>query len=142
LALLVPPPLVDLGSSGALEVSVPGVSLTSKGAGMPVSLERLARNQVLFREVNERVSELAEAGRIDPIAFLCECSRMDCDEMIELDRAEYEGIRSSSNLFVIALGHETPEVERIVEGNHRFALVEKTNGAQLAVDTDPRTRGP
>jgi hypothetical protein len=109
---------------------------------MSASLERLARNQVLFREVNERVSELAQAGRIDPIAFLCECSQMECDEMIELDRAEYEGIRSSSNLFVIALGHETLEVERVVEENHRFALVEKTNGAQLAVDTDPRTRGP
>ena len=108
---------------------------------MPMSLERLARNQVLFREVNERVSELAVAGRIDPIAFLCECSRMDCDETIELDRAEYEEIRSSSNLFVITVGHETPEVERITLENHRFALVERTNGAQLAVETDPRRRG-
>jgi hypothetical protein len=107
---------------------------------MSASLDRLARNQVLFREVNERVSELAEAGRIDPIPFLCECSEMECDEMIELGRAEYEGIRSSPNLFVVATGHEISEIERVTEASDRFTLVEMTNGAQLAVDTDPRRR--
>jgi hypothetical protein len=107
---------------------------------LALSLERLARNQVLFREVNERLAELAEGSGKSPADFCCECSRMDCDEMIELDRDEYEGIRSSSNLFVVAPGHETPEVERIIDENDRFTLVEKTNGAQLAVDMDPRRR--
>ena len=109
---------------------------------MKVALERLARNQVLFREVNERLAEVADAWSTVPTEFCCECSRMDCDEMIELDPTEYEGVRSSSNLFVIAPGHETLEVERIIEENDRFTLVEKTNGAQLAVDTDPRRREP
>jgi hypothetical protein len=109
---------------------------------MSVSLEGLARNQVLFREVNERYLEVAATWGPVPIAFLCECSRLDCDATIELDRDEYNGIRSSSNLFVIAPGHETLAVERIIEENERFTLVEKTVGAQLAVELDPRKRGP
>jgi hypothetical protein len=107
---------------------------------MTVSLERLARNQVLFREVNERLAEVADARSTVPTEFCCECSRIDCDEMLALDRGEYEEVRSSSNLFVVAPGHETPEVERNVEENARFTLVEKTIGAQLAIDSDPRKR--
>jgi hypothetical protein len=37
--------------------------------------------------------------------FPCECSLLECDEMIELDRDEYDRICSSSNLFVVAPGH-------------------------------------
>ena len=108
---------------------------------MAVSLERLARNQVLFREVNERLVEVAAAWGTDPVDFLCECSQLDCKVTISLELAEYEEVRSSSNLFVIAVGHEIPEVERIVGGNGRFTLVEKTNGAAIAVESDPRKRG-
>jgi hypothetical protein len=104
---------------------------------MTMSPERLARNQVLFREVNERLVEVAAAWGTDPVDFLCECSRLDCKVTISLDLAD---VRSSSNLFVIAPEHETPEVERIVGANHRFTLVEKTNGAAIAVESDPRKR--
>jgi hypothetical protein len=108
---------------------------------MAVSLERLARNQVLFREVNERLVEVAAAWGDGPIEFLCECSRLDCKVTIPLELEVYESIRSSSNLFVIAPGHETPQVERIVEENGGYTLVEKTNGARIAVESDPRRRG-
>jgi hypothetical protein len=108
---------------------------------MSVPLEQLARNQV-FREVNERLLEIAEPWSAGSLPFQCECSLLECDQIILLARDEYERIRSSSNLFVIAPGHETPEVDRISEENERFALVQKTVGAQLAVESDPRKRGP
>ena len=63
---------------------------------------------------------------------------MDCKETISLDAQQYEGVPSSPNSFVIAPGHEIPEIERVVEANDRFALVEKIVGADLAVETDPR----
>jgi hypothetical protein len=107
---------------------------------MSVSLERLAWNQVLFREVSERVAEIHESWDGGRPAFLCECGRIDCETTIQLGLSEYEVIRSSPNLFAIAPGHETPAVERIVGENGRFTLVENTNGAQMAVETDPRTR--
>jgi hypothetical protein len=53
---------------------------------MAESLQQLARNQTLFREVNERMSELLEAGAC-PTEFLCECGQTDCIVTIALARA-------------------------------------------------------
>jgi hypothetical protein len=107
---------------------------------MSVSLERLAHNQVLFREVNERLREMLNesAGEAD---FLCECSRADCTETVPLQLAEYERIRSNSNQFVITPGHEIPEIEKVVSESDRYFLVRKINGAGYAERTDPRSRG-
>lgn len=108
---------------------------------MADSLQQLARNQALFREVNERLSEFAEASVDCQAEFVCECSRAECATSIALDPDEYEVVRSSAKLFVIAPGHETPG-EAVVEENDRFALVEKINHPQIeiAVSTDPRSR--
>jgi hypothetical protein len=104
---------------------------------MSQSLERLARNQVVFREVNERVRELLEAWN-GPAEFLCECSNDGCKETLTLHPQEYEEVRAHPNLFVILPGHETPEVERVVLRNGRFMLVAKVVEADYAVVTDPR----
>lgn len=107
---------------------------------MSVSLERLARNQVLFREVNERLREVT--GESDaPTEYLCECSNQDCTETIALELEEYEGVRSSSNLFVVTRGHEILAIERVVGETDGYKLVEKINGADYAVEMDPRLRG-
>ena len=39
---------------------------------------------------------------------------------------------------MVAPGHETPEVERVIDVNERFTLVEKTSCSWLAVEMDPR----
>jgi hypothetical protein len=108
---------------------------------MAESLQQLARNQALFREVNERLSEFAEASVDCQAEFVCECSRAECATSIALDPGEYEAVRSSAKLFVIAPGHETLG-EAVIEKNDRFALVEKVNHPQveIAVSTDPRSR--
>lgn len=46
---------------------------------MSLSLERLARNQVLFREVNERLAEIGEFWGDSLTGFLCECTRIECE---------------------------------------------------------------
>ena len=66
---------------------------------MSESLERLARNQALFREVNERVEKIA--GDNNAVEFVCECSNTECIESVELTLAAYERIRSNSTWFVI-----------------------------------------
>jgi hypothetical protein len=109
---------------------------------MSVSLERLVRNQLVFREVNDRIREVTQAlGVADPIDFICECSREDCTETVSLAVEEYEGVRSSATLFVIVPGHETPEVEQVVDANARFMLVEKIKHADkvIAAYTRPTT---
>ena len=101
---------------------------------MAVSLERLVRNQVLFREVNDRIREVTEKfGIAQEADFVCECSRDDCTEILVLDVDEYESIRSNPTLFVIAHGHEMPEVEKVIEANGRFTVVEKTHAVELTI---------
>lgn len=92
---------------------------------MNVSTERFARNQRIFREVNERLREVADPS-IALAQYVCECSHAECSETIELDLVDYDAIRSTPQAFVISPGHERLEHERVVEdANDRFMLVEK-----------------
>ena len=100
---------------------------------------RLARNEALFREVNERVEEISERAGLDTIDFICECGDADCTMPISLTGPEYEGIRSDPVLFAIVPGHAIPEVEDVVTEGDRFQVVRKhAEEQQIARATDPR----
>ena len=108
---------------------------------MSVSLARLARNQALFREVNERLLKLTDDGRDGSMAFVCECSRVDCTSTVAMKHDEYESVRAHSKHFVVAPGHELLEVERVVDARNGFTVVEKETESDYAVETDPRRDG-
>jgi hypothetical protein len=56
---------------------------------------RVARNETLFREVNEAIERGQWPGEQDsPAAFRCECARLDCNELVSLTPREYERVRS------------------------------------------------
>jgi hypothetical protein len=100
--------------------------------------ERVGRNEAFFREVNERVRDVNEAfssltGRGD---FVCECGDARCVEGITLTMDEYRAVRAAPELFAVAVGHELPDVEDVVEANERFNVVRKREGdpAELARD--------
>jgi hypothetical protein len=104
--------------------------------------ERLGANEALFREVNERVAELAEqfmAGetRAD---FNCECGDGECAEQIEMTVTEYETVRAEATHFAVAPGHEIPDIERVVERHSAYLVVEKRDpdAEEVALETDPR----
>jgi hypothetical protein len=98
-----------------------------------------AKNQSLFREVNERIDELRPEDTLIP--FACECIDMDCTESLPLNRDEYEGVRRFPTHFMVMPGHELDEVERVVEQNERYAIVEKFGAAgPVAMKLDPRAR--
>ena len=63
-----------------------------QGKATEEQLRRAARNQSIFREVNERLEELAE--KFQSVAktapFSCECADLDCTAMIDLTLNEYE----------------------------------------------------
>lgn len=108
---------------------------------MAVSLERLARNQALFREVNERLLELADGEPDRRLDFLCECSHNDCAATIELTLTEYERVRRRPTLFVLVAGHDIDEIEDVVEEHPTFVVVQKKAATKFAIETDPRGRG-
>jgi len=92
---------------------------------------RLAENQALFREINERIGANAEAQGTDPHAyeFVCECSSLECFERFELTLHEYGRVREREQLFIVLSGHEQPEIEDVVERLGEIAIVEKRGGA-------------
>ena len=94
-------------------------------------IERLARNQMLFRNVNERID--AVPARLDLRLYLCECSREDCVEQLDVTHDEYEDLRTHPTHFVVRPGHHFPEIERVVVQNDRFAVVEKVGEAGRTV---------
>jgi hypothetical protein len=105
--------------------------------------ERLAKNEALFRGVNERVrelkTELADEGSDTLIDFICECGRSDCVEQVQLTTSEYERVRAEPEHFVVKPGHEFLDVERVRSEGDRFVVVEKREEeAIIARETDPR----
>lgn len=86
--------------------------------------KRLAHNEVLFREVNERIAELA-GGWDHGFHILCECANTGCEERLIIPIAQYERIREHSRWFLIVPGHTVPEIEDVVERNDAYDVVEK-----------------
>jgi hypothetical protein len=110
-----------------------------------LSRDKLARNEALFREVNERIWETDKRSP-DPgqeparyMQFLCECSDTECLEYIELTVEEYEEIREEPTHFALTAGHENGSVEKTAWETDRFVVVEKLVAEELLERTDPRT---
>ena len=104
--------------------------------------ERLARNEALFRDVNERVREIAAVhGDDDHVyEFYCECSNADCTFQLRATLAEYEAVRAHPARFIVAPKHSMPEIETVVEQRENLWVVEKQGEpAELAKELDPRT---
>ena len=104
--------------------------------------ERIGLNEAVFREVNERIEDLAETFdlKTQPLDLICECGDAACVERIIMTRDEYERIRSEAHQFAVHPGHEYPDVETVVARLKGYDVVRKNQGvpAQIAENTDPR----
>ena len=88
---------------------------------------RAAKNEDLFREVNERIKDMgAPEGQIEA---LCECTDPSCHKGVILSRSAYESVRADGTRFLVAPGHESPPIERIVERSERYWIIEKKEKA-------------
>ena len=101
-------------------------------------LRKAARSQSLLRELNERINSSRRPSTF--IEFLCECASTSCSGVIAMTENEYESVRADPTHFLVAPGHVSPDVERIVEEDRRFLIVEKINqAAEFATAADPRS---
>ena len=103
---------------------------------------RMAQNEALFREVNERVEDVAhQLGPDVPYEFVCECANADCTFRVQLPTRAYETIRSDPKQFVVLPLHYTPEVEDLVAEEDSYWVVRKSGEAGAYVERlDPRSR--
>jgi hypothetical protein len=102
-----------------------------------------ARNEALFREVNERIEAISTTVPPEEklVEFLCECDNKDCAKKISATRAEYEAVRAIGTHFIVTPGHEDPDVEHVALRNERFLVVEKEGrAAHEAEESDPREK--
>jgi hypothetical protein len=104
---------------------------------------RIGMNEAVFREVNERIDDLADAFGLqaEPLDLVCECGDASCTEQLRLTRSEYEALRADPLLFAVHPGHETPDVEDVVERHDNYDVVRKHAGepARVAEQTNPRS---
>jgi hypothetical protein len=93
--------------------------------------QRAARNEALFREVNENIARLEErhGTTVTEPVYICECANAGCADNLAIDPATYERVRREARLFFVRPGHEHPQFERIVESHADYSIVEKTGEA-------------
>ncbi len=102
---------------------------------------RIARNESIFRDVNEAIESGHWPGEEDsPVAFRCECGRLGCSRLVEIKVGAYERVRAHARRFLVVAGHDISDAETIVETHDGYVVVEKRDEAgRLAAATDPRS---
>ena len=103
---------------------------------------RIGLNEAVFREVNERIQDVADSFELgdQPLNLVCECGDPTCVQHITLTKGEYEAVRADPTHFAVFPGHEIPDVEEVVEKRNGYDVIRKEGEtAQVAKETDPRS---
>lgn len=107
---------------------------------------RAARNEHMFRQINERLHALARIeSSLDPVErFVCECFQASCSAVIELTADEYRAVRADGARFLVVPDgvHTAPQFEQVVERHDRYWVVEKNGPAGAEAEEladDPST---
>jgi hypothetical protein len=103
---------------------------------------RIALNEAVFREANERIRDLNQAFATvtNELVLVCECGDGNCAEKISMTPGAYEELRSDSAHFAVVPGHEIPDVESVIARREHYEVVRKNEGVprKVAEVTDPR----
>ncbi|MFL5923389.1 MAG: hypothetical protein ACJ743_10430 [Gaiellaceae bacterium] len=92
---------------------------------------RAARNQAMFRAVNEKMTELnaSFAELTGTYTIACECADAGCVATLEITPEQYEAVRREPKHFAVLPGHVYPDVERVIEELEYYTVVEKLRAA-------------
>ena len=100
--------------------------------------ERIAKNEAVFRAANREIEEAEEeAGGDGVLEVLCECGQEGCSGLISVTVADYNGVHSQEDRFVVVPGHENSEIETVVERRETYFVVDKFGEAEeIAEDSE------
>ena len=109
--------------------------------GYPMSEreKRVATNEALVRDVNERLESRAQVivGEDAPFAAVCECADPECTDRIALTPIEYEDAHGDERQFIVVPAHVAEDVEDVVQRNETFFVVRKRGLAgEIAAELD------
>lgn len=109
---------------------------------MPLSERRLIENEMIFRRANESVGHNLDAiddNHIEDgnphlvrdedisLQFNCECSDENCNARIPVKLTVYQTIHENRNAFIIKLNHQVESIEKIIQKEENYSVVEKNN---------------
>ncbi len=106
--------------------------------------ERAGRNESRYRNLNERMEpHNAVHVWVDPPMpdWICECASTECMKPVRLTLSEYEAVRAEATHFLVVPSdeHLSRAVERVVERNERYWVVQKIGeAADVSEELDPR----
>jgi hypothetical protein len=89
-----------------------------------VDRDRMRENEERFAHANGKIHDSAVRLKVDPVPFFCECSTLDCTELIYVTLEAYEAVRES-NRFMLLPGHDDPDVEQVIDERGSYLVVEK-----------------
>jgi hypothetical protein len=105
---------------------------------------RAARNQSMFRSINERLTRNDPLGELTGSHVIsCECADASCVQTLAISLDQYEQVRNEPRHFAVAPGHVVPDVELVVAEHKTYVVVEKIGEAgemaEVAEAADPET---
>ena len=81
--------------------------------------------QALMRLVNDEIQDINRS--FEPVAedyvVLCECGRRGCLDQIRIRAGAFERLHGRFGVFVVAAGHEQPELERVERSEPGYNVV-------------------
>ena len=86
--------------------------------------ERLVENELLFRQVNERIVELGDHWDRQ-LDIVCECANDKCTRVITVRAEDYSRVRGHPDRFIVLRGHQVASIENVVESTGAHLVVEK-----------------
>ena len=96
-------------------------------------IDAAVRSELLFREVNERIFDIAESEG-EELEVLCECGDESCISTLVIAVRDYMRVRQETSRFVVCDGHELGDIERVVERTPEYLVVEKVGRAREVVN--------
>jgi len=98
----------------------------------------------MYRAVNreiEQASEEAGGASDDQLEVLCECGKVGCSTTLTLTITEYDETHEQQDRFVVASGHEDPQIERVVRRKEHYLVVDKFGEAESIAEEEGRREG-
>jgi hypothetical protein len=88
-----------------------------------IELATRARNTAAKKVIKQRTPSAEQKAL--RIAFSCECSDPACNSRVPMTLAQYEKLHQNQAAFVLAKGHEEPQLEKISHQQPSYSVVEK-----------------
>jgi hypothetical protein len=83
--------------------------------------ETLRAHAEQYRRVNEGIHRRGD----ERDAFLCECVREGCADLVELSAEAYEAVRAHPGRFFLLPGHELAELDEVIERHPDHLVVQR-----------------